>query len=55
MEDSKVLKIYRMFAAFWSKLLPAAEVADPMQNFTSRDWADLPTYHPRSEGDACPR
>jgi hypothetical protein len=50
-----MFKIYRILAAFWSKLLPVPEPVDPTANFTSRDWADLPTYHPGAEMDACPR
>jgi hypothetical protein len=46
-----MFKFYRLLAALWARLASEQCPADPTENFTARDWADLPPYHPRAERD----
>src|SRR5690606_21006237 len=35
------------------RLFEPASPANPICDLTPRDWADLPTYHPRRESESC--
>ena len=46
-------KIFNLVRHLLARLFEPASPANPICDLTPRDWADLPTYHPRRESESC--